>query len=104
MISEKTKVNHLTYIGDSFVGKNTNIGAGTITCNYDGINKHKTNIGENVFVGSNSAIVAPVKIHDNVTIGAGSVITKDVPENSLAVARGLQKNIENWFRKSKKQK
>ena len=104
VISEKTKVNHLTYIGDSFVGKNTNIGAGTITCNYDGINKHKTNIGENVFVGSNSAIVAPVKIHDNVTIGAGSVITKDVPENSLAVARGLQKNIENWSKKREKQK
>lgn len=98
-ISEKTKVNHLTYVGDSFIGKNTNVGAGTITCNYDGINKHRTDIGENVFIGSNSAIVAPVKIHDNATIGAGSVITKDVPENSLAVARGFQKNIESWSKK-----
>lgn len=102
VVSEGVKVNHLTYIGDSFIGKNTNIGAGTITCNYDGVHKHKTYIGENVFVGSNSALVAPVEIGDNVTIGAGSVITKSVQENALAVARGQQKNIDGWRSKSKK--
>ena len=94
-ISEKAKVNHLSYIGDSSVGAKTNIGAGTITCNYDGFEKFKTEIGENVFVGSNTAIVAPVKIENSAMIGAGSVITKPVRENDLAVARGRQKNIEN---------
>ncbi|MBR1734374.1 MAG: bifunctional UDP-N-acetylglucosamine diphosphorylase/glucosamine-1-phosphate N-acetyltransferase GlmU [Alphaproteobacteria bacterium] len=102
IISENTKINHLTYIGDSSIGKNTNIGAGTITCNYDGIHKHKTVIGNNVFIGSNSAIVAPVEIHDNVTVGAGSVITKDIQENTLAVARAIQKNIDNWSNKRKR--
>ncbi len=96
VINEKTKVNHLSYIGDSDLGKNTNIGAGTITCNYDGFKKYKTEIGENVFIGSNSALVAPVKIENGAIIGAGSVITKDVDSDSLAVARGLQRNIENW--------
>lgn len=102
IINEKTKVNHLSYIGDSNLGKNTNIGAGTITCNYDGFKKYRTEIGESVFVGSNSALVAPVKIENGAIIGAGSVITKDVDSNSLAVARGIQRNIENWavsFRK-----
>lgn len=102
VISEKTKVNHLSYIGDSDLGENTNIGAGTITCNYDGFKKYRTEIGRNVFIGSNSALVAPVKIADGAIVGAGSVITKDVDSNSLAVARGIQRNIGNWavnFRK-----
>jgi bifunctional UDP-N-acetylglucosamine pyrophosphorylase/glucosamine-1-phosphate N-acetyltransferase len=92
-------------VGDSFIGKNTNIGAGTITCNYDGFAKYKTDVGDNVFVGSNSSIVAPVKIHDNAMVGAGSVITQDVPEDSLAIARAYQQNMaggaEN-FRKKKR--
>jgi bifunctional UDP-N-acetylglucosamine pyrophosphorylase/glucosamine-1-phosphate N-acetyltransferase len=96
VINEKTKVNHLSYIGDSDLGKNTNVGAGTITCNYDGFKKYRTKVGENVFIGSNSALVAPVKIADGAIIGAGSVITKDVDTNSLAIARGFQRNIENW--------
>lgn len=96
VINEKTKVNHLSYIGDSDLGKNTNVGAGTITCNYDGFKKYRTEIGENVFIGSNSALVAPVKIDDGAIIGAGSVITKNVNSDSLAIARGFQKNIENW--------
>lgn len=100
VISEGTKVNHLSYIGDSLVGSGTNIGAGTITCNYDGKNKHQTQIGREVFVGSNTALVAPLKIGDGVTIGAGSVITEDIPDQNLAVARGRQKNIEGWKKKS----
>lgn len=96
IVNEKTKVSHLSYIGDSDLGKNTNVGAGTITCNYDGFKKYRTKIGENVFIGSNSALVAPVKIADGAMIGAGSVITKDVNSDSLAVARGMQRNIENW--------
>lgn len=104
VISEKTKVNHLTYIGDAFLGKNTNIGAGTITCNYDGVHKHKTTIGDNVFVGSNTALVAPVEVADSTTIGAGSVITANVPKGNLAIARGKQRNIEGWYNRNKKQK
>ena len=96
IINEKTKVNHLSYIGDSDLGKNTNVGAGTITCNYDGFKKYRTEIGENVFIGSNSALVAPVKIANGAIIGAGSVITKDVDSDSLAVARGSQRNIKDW--------
>ncbi len=87
------KASHLTYLGDSFIGEGTNIGAGTITCNYDGKAKHNTKIGKNVFVGSNTSIVAPVTIGDNALIGAGSTITKDVPEDCLAVARARQKNL-----------
>ncbi|GHT90311.1 bifunctional protein GlmU [Alphaproteobacteria bacterium] len=94
-IHEKVKINHLSYIGDSEIGKNTNVGAGTITCNYDGFNKHWTNIGENVFIGSNSAIVAPVWICDNAMVAAGSVITKDVDSGDLAISRVPQKNIKN---------
>lgn len=94
-ISGGAKVNHLSYIGDCFIGENTNIGAGTITCNYDGFKKHKTEIGNNVFIGSNSAIVAPLKIEDNALIGAGSTITKNVCKNDFAIARNRQTNYEN---------
>ena len=98
-IKSNSKVSHLSYIGDAEIGKNTNIGAGTITCNYDGINKNKTIISDNVFIGSNSSFVAPVKIKKKSTIGAGSVITKDVKENSLALERSEQEEIENYKRK-----
>ena len=84
------KVNHLSYIGDAHVGANTNIGAGTITCNYDGFSKHKTIIGKGAFVGTNSSLVAPVKIGDGAYIGSGSVITKDVPDDAMAVERSPQ--------------
>ncbi|MCD5417006.1 hypothetical protein LR021_01330 [Candidatus Bipolaricaulota bacterium] len=98
-IHANAKVNHLAYIGDSEVGAETNIGAGTITCNYDGTKKHKTKIGNRVFVGSNVSLVAPVEIGDNATIAAGSTITKDVPPNSLAIARARQINKPHWQRK-----
>jgi UDP-N-acetylglucosamine diphosphorylase/glucosamine-1-phosphate N-acetyltransferase len=98
-IKSNYKVSHISYIGDEEIGKNTNIGAGTITCNYDGINKNKTIISDNVFIGSNSSLVAPVKIKKKSTIGAGSVITKDVKENSLALERSEQEEIENYKRK-----
>lgn len=88
------KANHLTYLGDCRIGENTNVGAGTITCNYDGYNKWRTDIGKNVFVGSNTLFVAPVKVGDNAITGAGSVITSDVPENSLALGRARQVNYE----------
>ena len=97
-----TKINHLSYIGDSEIGKNVNIGAGTITCNYDGINKHKTIIGDNVFVGSDTQIVAPLKIGKGATIGAGSTITKDVPEENLTLSRSQQKTISGWVKPEKK--
>lgn len=96
VLHEGVKAGHLTYIGDSEVGENTNIGAGTITCNYDGKNKFKTEIGKNVFVGSDTKFVAPVKIGDHVLIGAGSVITKDVPSDALAVGRAKQVVKEGW--------
>ena len=98
-IKSNSKVNHLSYIGDSEIGKNTNIGAGTITCNYDGIKKNKTIISDNVFIGSNTSLVAPVKIKKKSIVGAGSVITKDVKENSLALERSEQEEIENYKRK-----
>ncbi len=98
VVGEGAKVNHLTYIGDAIIGKNANIGAGTITCNYDGVNKFITEIGENSFIGSNSALVAPVKIGAGATVGAGSTITKDVQAEELAVARGKQRNISGWQR------
>ena len=91
-ISKKVKINHLSYIGDAEIGPSTNIGAGTITCNYDGNNKNKTKIGKNSFVGSNSTIIAPIKIGDNVTMGAGSVFNKDIPNNSLSIGRAYQTN------------
>lgn len=99
-----SKVNHLTYIGDSMVGKNVNIGAGTITCNYDGANKHQTIIKDDVFVGSATQLVAPVKIGKNATIGAGSTITTDVNENELAITRVKQKCISDWTRPVKVKK
>ncbi len=98
-IKKNSKVNHLSYIGDTKVGKNSNIGAGTITCNYDGIKKNQTIISDNVFIGSNSSLVAPIKISNNAVVGAGSVITKDVKENSLAIERSEQEEIENYKRK-----
>ena len=96
-----SKVNHLTYIGDSEIGKSVNIGAGTITCNYDGVKKSKTKIKDNVFIGSNSSLVAPVIIEENSVVGAGSVITKNVRKKSLALTRSLQTEIKNYKRKSK---
>ncbi len=99
MIGKKSKVNHLSYIGDSIVGKNVNIGAGTITCNYDGIRKNKTNIKDKVFIGSNTSLVAPVTINKNSVVGAGSVITKNVKKKSLALSRSPQLEIKNYKRK-----
>ena len=96
-----SKVNHLTYIGDSEIGKSVNIGAGTITCNYDGVKKNKTKIKDNVFIGSNSSLVAPVIIEENSVVGAGSVITKNVKKKSLALTRSLQTEIKNYKRKFK---
>ena len=93
VLGKGAKANHLTYLGDANIGAATNIGAGTITCNYDGKNKYKTVIGKNAFIGSNTALVAPVKIGDDTLIGAGSVVTKDVPNNNTAIARSKQKNI-----------
>ena len=100
-IDKNSKVNHLSYIGDTIIGKNTNIGAGTITCNYDGRKKYKTKISKNVFVGSNSSLVAPVKLEAGSMIGAGSVITKNVKKNSLAISRAVQKEVKNYKRKKK---
>ena len=96
-IGTGSKVPHLSYLGDSLVGSGTNIGCGTITCNYDGKDKHQTVIGDRVFVGSNTNLVAPVVVGDEATIGAGSTITKDVPAKSLAVARSRQVVKENWL-------
>ena len=101
IIGKNSKVNHLTYVGDSDIGKSVNIGAGTITCNYDGVKKSKTIIKDNVFIGSNSSLVAPLKIEEGSMIGAGSVITKNVRKKSLALTRGLQTEIKNYKRKKK---
>ena len=98
-IGKKSKVNHLSYIGDSDIGKNVNIGAGTITCNYDGLKKNKTKIKQNVFIGSNSSLVAPVTINENSIVGAGSVITKNVKKKSLALSRTIQTEVKNYRRK-----
>ena len=103
-IGKGSKVNHLSYIGDAVIGSAVNIGAGTITCNYDGANKYRTTLGDRVFIGSNSALVAPVNIGDGATIGAGSVITKDVPAEQLALTRSEQKIISGWQRPVKKAK
>ena len=99
IIGKNSKLNHLSYIGDTKLGKKVNIGAGTITCNYDGIKKSKTSIGDEVFVGSNSSLVAPIKLEKKSTIGAGSVITKKVLKNSLALTRAEQIEIKNYKRK-----
>jgi len=101
-IDVNSKVNHLSYIGDTTIGKNSNIGAGTITCNYDGNKKFKTKISDNVLVGSNSSLVAPVRLKKKSVIGAGSVITKNVSESSLAISRPKQIEIKNYKRKAKK--
>ena len=98
-IGKNSKVNHLSYVGDSSIGKNVNIGAGTITCNYDGIKKSKTRIKDNVFIGSNTSLVAPVTINENSVVGAGSVITKKVTKKSLALTRAKQIEIKNYKRK-----
>jgi bifunctional UDP-N-acetylglucosamine pyrophosphorylase/glucosamine-1-phosphate N-acetyltransferase len=100
-IGEGSKSGHLTYLGDTTIGSNVNIGAGTITCNYDGVTKSHTDIGDNAFIGSNSALVAPVNIGTGVTVGAGSVIAKDVDSGQLAIARGKQRNINGWQSPSK---
>ena len=101
IIGKKSKVNHLSYIGDSDLGRSVNIGAGTITCNYDGVKKSKTKIKNNVFIGSNSSLVAPVTINENSLVGAGSVITKNVKKKSLALTRSLQTEIQNYKRKKR---
>ena len=98
-VGKKSKVNHLSYIGDSQIGKSVNIGAGTITCNYDGVKKSKTKIKDNVFIGSNSSLVAPVTINKKSIVGAGSVITKSVKEKSLALTRPKQMEVKNYKRK-----
>ena len=102
LIGEGSKVNHLTYVGDAKLGKNVNVGAGTITCNYDGVNKSLTEIGDGAFIGSNSSLVAPVSVGAGATVGAGSTITKAVDDDQLAVARGKQMNLSNWQRPVKK--
>ena len=100
-LGQQSKANHLSYIGDSTIGKSVNVGAGTITCNYDGIKKNKTIIKDNAFIGSNSALVAPITIGGNSVVGAGSVITKNVKNKTLALTRTLQSEIKNYKRKKK---
>ena len=101
VIGKKSKASHLSYIGDTQIGKSVNVGAGTITCNYDGIKKSKTKIKDNVFIGSNSSLVAPIRIDEGSVVGAGSVITKNVRKKSLALTRSLQIEIKNYKRKRK---
>ena len=98
-IGKKSKINHLSYIGDATIGNSVNVGAGTITCNYDGVKKSKTKIKNNVFIGSNSSLVAPITVNENSVIGAGSVITKNVKKKSLALTRSSQVEIKNYKRK-----
>lgn len=102
ILGKGSKANHLTYLGDTIVGEGANIGAGTITCNYDGVNKFKTEIGDGAFVGSNSSLVAPAIIGKNATVGAGSIVTKSVEDEELAIARAKQRNISGWQRPAKK--
>ena len=96
VLGEGVKSMHLTYLGDARIGSGTNIGAGTITCNYDGVNKNPTTIGKRVFIGSDTALVAPVRVGDGAYVGAGSVITKNVPPDALGLARGQQVNKLGW--------
>ena len=100
-LGKKSKANHLTYIGDSVIGKSVNIGAGTITCNYDGLNKNQTKIKDNVFIGSNSSLIAPITIEEGSIVGAGSVITKKVKKKSLALTRSQQIEVKNYKRNKK---
>ena len=102
VIDAGSKVNHLSYIGDTTMGKNVNVGAGTITCNYDGANKHQTIIGDNVFIGSDTQLVAPVEVGEGATIGAGSTITHDAPKGELTLSRSPQKTRQGWKRPVKK--
>ncbi|HTY85659.1 MAG TPA: DapH/DapD/GlmU-related protein, partial [Silvibacterium sp.] len=95
-LGKGAKANHLAYLGDAEIGSGTNVGAGTITCNYDGVNKHRTLIGEGVFVGSNATLVAPVAVGNGAYIAAGSAITENVPENALALGRARQINKKDW--------
>lgn len=101
-VGKGSKINHLSYVGDAELGEGVNVGAGTITCNYDGVNKHKTVMGDNSFIGSNSSLVAPVKIGKNATVGAGSTINKDVPDDQLGLTRASQRVISDWQRPTKK--
>ena len=101
IVGKKSKINHLSYVGDTQIGKEVNIGAGTITCNYDGVKKSKTKIKDNVFIGSNSSLVAPITINENSIVGAGSVITKNIKKKSLALTRANQIEIKNYKRKKK---
>jgi bifunctional UDP-N-acetylglucosamine pyrophosphorylase/glucosamine-1-phosphate N-acetyltransferase len=103
-IAEGSKVNHLSYIGDTEIGRNANVGAGTITCNYDGANKHKTTIGDRAFIGSGTMLVAPVTVGADATIGAGSTITKDAPPGELTIERSKQTTVTGWQRPKKKPK
>ena len=98
-LGNKSKINHLSYVGDAIIGKSVNIGAGTITCNYDGVNKNKTKIKDKVFIGSNSSLVAPITINQDSTVGAGTVITKNVKKKSLAITRTPQLEVKNYNRK-----
>ena len=102
VLADGAKASHLTYLGDCSVGRETNIGAGTITCNYDGYKKSRTTIGENVFVGSNSCLVAPLTIGDNALVAAGSVITRDVPAEALGMSRAKQENKDGWAGRRRK--
>ena len=101
-VGKGSKINHLSYVGDSELGEGVNVGAGTITCNYDGVNKHKTVIKDKGFIGSNTSLVAPVTVGKNATVGAGSTITKDVPDDQLGLTRAPQKTVSDWQRPQKK--
>ncbi len=101
-MEQSSKINHLSYVGDATVGERTNIGAGVITCNYDGANKYRTEIGDDAFIGSDSQLVAPVKIGDGATIGAGTTLTGDAPEAALTLSRVKQKSLFGWKRPTKK--
>ena len=103
VVGKGSKINHLSYVGDAQLGENVNIGAGTITCNYDGVSKHKTDLGDGVFVGSNSTLVAPIKVDKGGFVAAGSTVTIEVPSDSLAVGRAKQRNIKGWKRPTKKE-
>ena len=102
LVGDGSKINHLSYVGDATLGQGVNVGAGTITCNYDGVNKHITKIGNDAFIGSNSTLIAPVSVADKGFVAAGTSVSKDVPENSLAVGRAKQRNISGWKRPTKK--
>ena len=101
-LGEGAKANHLTYLGDAEIGAHTNVGAGTITCNYDGVGKHRTTIGANAFIGSDSTLVAPLVIGDGAYVAAGSTITQDVPESALALGRARQTTKEDWAKRRRK--